>query len=352
MSLPVAFFGADPPGQVLRWLRESDSAILRTLWSRADEARREHVGDEVHLRGLIEISNHCVRGCSYCGLREARRGLVRYRMTHDEVLACARSAGARGYGSVVLQAGEDDGLRRDEVAALVRHIKDDTGLAVTLSLGERDDDDWAAWRAAGADRYLLRFETSDDVLFRRIHPPRAGRAGCRLDMLRRLRSLGYEIGSGVMVGIPGQTWESLARDIILFAQLDLDMIGVGPFLPHPATPLGRASRVGGPEQVPNSEHIVYRVLALARLACPEANIPSTTALATLSRTRGRELGLARGANVIMPNLTPSPYRQAYEIYPGKACANETAGAESETLVAQLAAMGRRPGIGTGARRRC
>lgn len=351
--MPVAsgVLAPDAFGKVLRWLRESNEDALRTLWSRADDTRRERVGDEVHLRGLIEISNHCVRGCAYCGLRATRRGLVRYRMTHDEVLASARCARVRGYGTVVLQAGEDEGLGQRDVSALVRHIKDDTGLAVTLSLGERGEDDWAAWRRAGADRYLLRFETSDESLFRKIHPQLGRRDGSRVDMLQRLRSLGYEIGSGVMVGIPGQTWESLARDVVLFSQLDLDMIGVGPFLPHPGLPLGRHTEPVGTEQVPNTVSVVCRVVALARLVCPEANIPSTTALGTLNKANGREQGLARGANVVMPNLTPPHYRAAYEIYPGKECANEAAGTDHEALVAQLARIGRRPGVGAGGRRR-
>lgn len=351
MPSPGDFQGPGAFERLLGWLRETDDSALQALWACADQVRREHVGDEVHLRGLVELSNHCVRGCTYCGIRAARGQLERYRMAHDEVLECAREARARGYGSMVLQAGEDDGLARDDITSLIRLIKAETDLAVTLSLGERDEQDWAAWREAGADRYLLRFETSDEQLFRRIHPPLGRRGGDRVGMLRRLRALGYEIGSGVMVGIPGQTWESLARDILLFAELDLDMIGVGPFLPHPDTPLGKAVRPQEPTQVPNTEHVVYRVVALARLVCPDANIPSTTALATVNKASGRQLGLARGANVVMPNLTPARYRSKYEIYPDKACTNETADAGHQALVAQLAAMGRRKGTGAGGRRR-
>lgn len=334
---------------ILGWLRELDEARLEGLWAAADEARRRGVGDAVHLRGLIEVSNHCVRACAYCGLRAAHEDLPRYRLSADEVLDCARRAVSLGYGTVVLQAGEDPGLTADRVEDMVRRIKAVTPLAVTLSLGERDDDELARWRAAGADRYLLRFETSNRELFARIHPPRPGRpASDRPALLRRLRALGYETGSGVMVGIPGQAWEDLADDLLLMRELDLDMIGIGPFIAHPDTPLGnRAAAPAGPQQVPADEITTLKAVALARLLCPGANIPSTTALATIDREQGRELGLRRGANIVMPNLTPSAYRALYEIYPGKACMNETAEACSACLAKRIAAIGRAPGTGRG-----
>jgi biotin synthase len=273
---------------------------------------------------LIEISNFCTSRCAYCGLRVSNTALTRYRLSEDEIMACVRQAVDFGYGTVVLQAGEDPGLTREWVAGLVRRIKTETPLAVTLSLGERPEQELLAWRAAGADRYLLRFETSNRPLYDRIHPSPPGRVSDRLGLLPRLREMGYEIGSGVMIGIPGQSYEDLARDIQWFGELDLDMIGVGPFLPHPATPLGDPGLATTAEdQVPSSEEMTYKVIALARLVCPRANIPSTTALATLNRLRGRELGLARGANVVMPNLTPPEYRALYEIYPDKACVRET-----------------------------
>jgi biotin synthase len=271
-------------------------------------------------------------------------------MTDEEVLACARQAVAFGYGTVVLQAGEDPGLRREWITDVVRRIKGETPLAVTLSLGERSDDDLVAWREAGADRYLLRFETSNRELYDHIHPPRPGEASDRLAILRRLGQLGYEVGSGVMIGIPGQTYDDLARDIELFGELELDMIGVGPFLVHPDTPLGDPDfrpLVPEGDQVPNNELMTYKVIALARLVCPRANIPSTTALATLNKRNGRELGLVRGANVVMPNLTPPKYRVHYEIYPNKACLHETAGACQTCLQARIVSLGRDVGAGRG-----
>lgn len=336
--------------QIVGWLRENDPSRLESLWKQADTARREHVGDPVHLRGLVEVSNHCVRRCTYCGLAADRKGLTRYRMSEEEILGCAREAVSLGYGTVVLQSGEDYGLTRKFVAEVVHRIKAETPLAVTLSLGERSDDDLLAWKGAGADRYLLRFETSDPHLYVRIHPSLPERVSDRIAMLQRLRAFGYEIGSGVMVGIPGQTHEILARDILLFRELDLDMIGVGPYLPHPDTPLASAPDAES-DQVARTEQMVYKTVALTRLACPEANIPSTTALATLNKEAGRELGLMRGANIVMPNLTPTRYRALYEIYPNKVCITESASACGACLRSRIQGIGRTVGAGQGGRRR-
>jgi biotin synthase len=313
----------------------------------ADDTRRRHVGDAVYLRGLIEVSNHCVRQCHYCGIRAGNRGVHRYRMTLEEVLDCAHQASRLGYGTVVLQAGEDPGLTRSWVDEVVRRIKGATGLAVTLSLGEREEEDLAAWKAAGADRYLMRFETSRPDLFASIHPPRPGVTCDRLALLRRLREMGYEVGSGALIGIPGQTFGDLARDIELFRELGLDMVGVGPFIAHPQTPLGKRPFPGHGEQVPNSEAMTYKVLALTRWMCPDANLPSTTALATLNLETGRELGLQRGANILMPNLTPEKYRALYEIYPAKACVRETAEKCNACVLMRLASIGRHAGKGAG-----
>jgi len=336
--------------EIVTWLRETEATRLAELWQHADATRQAYVGGEVHLRGLIEFSNYCVRLCAYCGLRALNDEVTRYRMSAEEILACVRQAATLGYGTVVLQSGEDPLTRTEWMADVIRQIKAETPLAVTLSLGERSDEDLAVWRAAGADRYLLRFETSNRVLFDRIHPPRPGVRCDRIAILHRLRELGYEVGSGVMVGIPGQTYDDLARDIELFGELDLDMIGCGPFLPNPQTPLGdREAWESAPEgqQVPNTELMTYKVIALARLMCPRANIPSTTALATINTKNGRELGLVRGANVVMPNLTPPEYRIHYEIYPNKACIHETAQECNQCLRARLQAMGRQIGVGRG-----
>ena len=337
----------DRPG-ILGWLRETDGARLEELWRAADGVRRAHVGDEVHLRGLVEISNHCLRQCAYCGLRADNREITRYRMTADEILACAKQARDFGYGTVVLQSGEDEGLPRDGVADIVRRIKGEVGVAVTLSLGERTLDELRAWREAGADRYLLRFETSNPDLFSRMHPPRPGKRPARMDLLRALAPLGYEAGSGVMIGLPDQSYEDLANDLDLFRELDLDMIGVGPFIVHPATPFGKAGPAQPGRQVPATELMTYKMIALARLLCPDANIPSTTALATRNLDEGRELGLQRGANIVMPNLTPPEYRALYAIYPAKACIRETADLCNRCITGRIHKLGREIGRGPGA----
>ena len=339
--------------EILGWLREMNPERLAELWQRADATRRRHVGDAVHLRGLVEISNHCARQCAYCGLRAGNENLVRYRMLADEIIESAQQAVNFGYGTVVLQGGEDYGISTEWLANIVRQIKKETPLAVTLSLGERPDKDLAAWRKAGADRYLLRFETTDRNLFDEIHPPLGNHACDRIAILRRLREFGFEVGSGIMVGIPGQTYASVANDIALFRGLDLDMIGIGPFIPHPQTPLGSGFNsfpaVNG-EQVPNNELMVYKVVALTRLVRPDANIPATTALTTINKKNGRELGLQRGANVFMPNLTPLKYRRLYEIYPNKACITETGDACNGCLGLRIKGIGRHIGRGTGRRR--
>jgi biotin synthase len=338
--------------EIQDWLHEADETRLIQLWKRADDVRREYVGDAVHLRGLLEVSNYCARNCMYCGIRADNRDLPRYRMTLEEIQEGARQAGEFGYGTVVMQAGEDYGITREWLADVIRWIKLETPLAVTLGMGERPEEDLRAWRQAGADRFLLRFETSDPELYERIHPQLQGEVSDRIALLSLLRSLGYEAGGGVMVGIPGQTYASLASDIALFGELDLDMVGVGPYIPHPATPLASnewESGIADGDQVPNTELMTYKVLALTRLVCPEANLPSTTALATINRHQGRELGLVRGANVVMPNLTPSKHRAMYEIYPAKAGTEAGTREFHDALMRRLEAMGRAAGSGAGGR---
>jgi biotin synthase len=337
------------------WLMERDSAALDTLWRRADDVRCAHVGSDVHLRGLVEVTNHCISRCTYCGIAACAGPLARYRMTHDEILACARQGRDFGFGTIVLQGGLDPGLTGPFIAGVVRAIKGELGLAVTLSLGERSDEELLEWRRAGADRYLLRFETTDPALYSRIHPDLPGTVSDRFGQLLRMRDMGYEIGTGVMVGIPGQTWDTLANDIWAFRGYDMDMIGIGPYLPSPRTPLAGplGAELAAPpaEQVPNDELTTLKTMALTRLVCPGTNIPSTTALSILDSASGRANGLRRGANVIMPNLTPPEYRILYEIYPGKAAVHETADALADKVITLIDDLGRTVGQGPGGRRR-
>lgn len=301
--------------EILRWLTCPDATAL---FARARADRMRTKGNAVFLRGLIELSSVCDRDCLYCGMRHGNPNVHRYAMRDEEILACAAMARDLDFGTVVLQAGECERLwMRERVTELIRRIKGETGQRVTLSLGERSEADTEAWRAAGADRYLLRFETSDRALFARIHPGASvDGPHPRLEQLRRMKAQGYEVGSGIMLGLPGQTLASVADDLLLFAALRLDMVGLGPYLAHPETPLGRDAT---PSEVPVSADFTCRCYALTRLLLPEANIPSTTALSTLDPLHGRTLGLSSGANVFMPNLTPAYYREGYQIYPGKIC---------------------------------
>jgi biotin synthase len=275
------------------------------------------------------------------------REIRRYLMSAEEIVSCAREAAEYGYGTVVIQSGETPRITGPWMAEIIEQIKRETDLAVTLSLGERSIEELKLWKRAGANRYLLRFETSNLELLNRIHPPLAGDGPDRFAVLALLRKLGYEVGSGVMVGIPGQTYDDLTNDVLKFAELDLDMIGLGPYIPHGKTPLGQEAQAAGDDQVPAGEEMTYKVLALARLMCPKANIPSTTALATINLASGRELGLQRGANVVMPNLTPAEYRCLYEIYPSKACIQETAAQCRACMTGRILSIGRTLGAGRG-----
>jgi biotin synthase len=344
----------DPDGRPLdhaaleRWLREDDPARLDALYTAADLTRREHVGDAVHLRGLIELSNICSCRCSYCGIGAELRELRRYRLDEAQVMQSAARAVDRGYGTLVLQAGEDAGLEVGWVARLIERLRRETGLAISLSLGHRPEAELARWREAGADRYLARFETTDPELYAALHP-HAPDVGERVGLLRRLRHLGYQVGSGMLVGLPGQSYASLARDLLLLHQLGLQMVGLGPFLAHPDTPLGRGegpATLDAGQQVPASAEMTCKAVALARLLLPEAHIPSTTALATLG-AEARASGLCRGANVVMPNVGPPELRALYAIYPAKGRVDESLESFDARLRELLADLGRRPGEGHG-----
>lgn len=287
---------------------------LENLYLRADVIRRQQVGDEVHLRGLIEFSNVCVKNCHYCGIRGGNKNIKRYRMPITEIFEAAQLAASFGYRTVVLQSGEDPFYNVDMLADLIAKIKQGNDLAVTLSIGERSREDYQRLFEAGADRFLLRFETSNPTLYSRLHPDSDYYQ--RMKSLVWLREIGYQVGSGIMVGLPGQTLEDLADDILKFKEMELDMIGVGPFISHPDTPL-----VGSPS---GTADLTLKMLALTRIVTANSHIPATTALATLRPADGREKALQAGANVLMPNVTPLKYRDLHELYPAKICIREAA----------------------------
>ncbi len=305
----------------------------------ADRVRRDFVGDEVHLRGLIEFSSYCRQNCMYCGLRRDNERARRYRLSPEEIVALAEKARGAGYPTVVMQSGEDAWFTAERLAEIVARVKA-LGLTVTLSVGERSREEYRLLREAGADRFLLRIETTDRELYERLDPGMSYEN--RLRCLSDLRELGYEVGTGCLVGLPGQTVASLARDVLFFRSIDADMVGIGPLVPNGDTPLGDAA--------PGDMGMVRRMVAAIRLLLPEANIPATTAMETL-QPGAREIMLRSGANVMMPNVTEGEARQSYALYPGKACVADTPEQCRACMEGRIRAMGRTVGRGAGGRRR-
>lgn len=290
----------------------------------ADGKRREVYGDEVFIRGLIEFTNFCKNDCFYCGIRRSNGRAVRYRLTGDEILACCREGHGLGFRTFVLQGGEDPYFTDELLCAVVAGIKEEfPDCAVTLSVGERSRDSYRRLRDAGADRYLLRHETADPAHYGKLHPASLSpdnRKKCLFD----LKSLGYQVGSGFMVGSPYQTPENIVADLRFLQELDPDMIGIGPFISHADTPFAGFAN--------GTAAMTLKLISVLRLMFPRALIPATTALGTVD-PRGREKGLAAGANVVMPNLSPVRVRKLYELYDNKICTGE----ESAQCVACLRA---------------
>jgi len=269
--------------------------------------RKDRCGDAVHVRGIIEFSNHCCRNCLYCGLRRDNRKLTRYRMGEDEIVERARWISSTGIRTIVLQSGDDFHYTGTMICRVIERIKEKDDVAVTLSLGERPFDDYRDFRVAGADRYLLKHETANGERYKSLHPGQSLEK--RLRILAFLREIGYQIGAGNIVGLPGQTTEDLCKDILLLEKLDTDMASVGLFIPQHNTPLSHYPRGDIPTAL--------RVLALVRIATQNSHMPVTTAIVTADPERGLMRGLKAGANVIMPDYTPDPYRKEYVIYDGK-----------------------------------
>jgi biotin synthase len=290
---------------------------------------RRHFGNRVYVRGIIEFSNYCRKGCLYCGINKANKNTGRYRLSLEEIVDAAAFMKKQGVLTVVLQSGEDPGCDGLVIEA-VKKIKNDLNMAVTLSVGERDRDVYLEFLLAGADRYLLRIETTDPDLFKKLHPD--DDLVYRKQCLYTLKKLGYEVGTGIMVGLPGQSCESLAGDLLFFKGLNPAMVGIGPFLPHQDTPLRG--------QKNTDIFLTLKTLALIRLLLPKANLPATTAMGTMDPT-GRQQALRIGANVIMPNFTPSKYRENYKLYDNKICLSEEYGKCAACTAGIAAAAGKR-----------
>jgi biotin synthase len=272
-----------------------------------------HFGNRVFIRGIIEFSNYCCKGCFYCGINKTNKNVGRYRLSLEEILAATVYMKKQGALTAVLQSGEDPENDKLVIAA-VKRIKNDLNMAITLSVGERNGKVYREFLNAGADRYLLRIETTDPDLFKNLHPD--DNLEFRIQCLYNLKKLGYEVGTGIMVGLPGQSLESIAGDLLFFKKLNPAMVGIGPFLPHQDTPL---------RGYKNTDiFLTLKTLALIRLILPQSNLPATTAMGTIDPT-GRQQALKIGANVIMPNFTPSKYRENYKLYDNKICVSEEYG---------------------------
>lgn len=298
------------------------------LFDIADKVRKKFVGDEVHLRGLIEFSNYCKQNCLYCGFRRDNKAVTRFRLEEEQIIKFATDAANQGYKTVVLQSGEDPFYTIDKMKRILSKIKK-LGLAITLSIGEKTFEEYEAYKKAGADRFLIRIETTDKDLYAKLDPDMDWQN--RLRCIEDLRKLGYEVGTGCLVGIPEQTLESLADDILFFKEINADMVGIGPFIPNENTPL--KDEKGG------SFELAIKVMAITRLLLPDANIPATTAMETLN-PNGRIIALQSGANVVMPNVTQGDYRKFYEIYPGKICVNDTPEKCRGCISGKIASIGR------------
>ena len=322
--------GRDLPDEALKSLLDGEADA--DLASAADAVRREVYGDAVYVRGLIEISNFCKNDCLYCGIRKSNRETERYRLSDGEILACCREGHALGFRTFVLQGGEDGAFTDERLCALIRRIKTEfPGDAVTLSLGERSRRSFEALFEAGADRYLLRHETASSGHYARLHPASQTLEN-RLRCLSDLKEIGFQVGSGFMVGSPFQTTDDLICDLRFLQKLRPDMIGIGPFIPHHSTPFSGYAN--------GSLELTLRLVSVLRLMFPYALIPATTALGTVA-PNGRERGLRAGANVVMPNLSPSETRKKYELYDNKICTGEEAAQCIECMKKRVEAAGYR-----------
>jgi len=308
------------------------------LFARADKVRREIYGDEVYIRGLIEISNYCKNNCLYCGIRSGNPKPLRYRLSPEDILECCAEGYTLGFRTFVLQGGEDPYYTDELLTDLLKEIKSRyPDCAITLSLGERSFESYKKLRKAGADRYLLRHETATDCHYSQLHPENM-QLGSRKECLFNLKKLGFQVGSGFMVGSPYQTTEHLIADLRFLQELNPHMIGIGPFISHSETPFAGFEN--------GSVELTVRLVAILRLMFPGTLLPATTALGTL-HPRGREMALKAGANVVMPNLSPKAVRKLYEIYENKLATGEEAAESVNNLKKQVEKAGYRVTVARG-----
>ena len=305
-------------------LSEEDLKILLTtlneeeeeyLYKNAREVADSIYGKSVFLRGLIEFSNYCKNDCLYCGIRRSNKNIERYRIGIDEIVSCADKGYELGFRTIVLQSGEDLSYSDKDICTMVSKIKENhKDVAVTLSLGEKSKESYKAYRDAGADRYLLRHESGIKEHYEKLHPKEMSFDN-RIRCLYDLKDLGFQVGCGIMVGTPYQTYDYIAKDLLFMKEFDPQMIGIGPFIPHKDTPF-KDEKMGGFKDT-------LHLLSIIRLMIPNVLLPATTALGTINPL-GREMGIKAGANVVMPNLSPTAYRDKYMLYDGKICTGDEA----------------------------
>ncbi|KDR96695.1 iron-only hydrogenase maturation protein HydE [Peptoclostridium litorale DSM 5388] len=295
-------------------LQNMDSESEKQLFEYSSMLKTKHYGKSVYMRGLIEFTNFCKQDCLYCGIRRSNSNAERYRLSKEEILRCCEEGHVLGYRTFVLQGGEDSHYDDSKIIDLIKLIKSNfPDSAVTLSIGEKSFESYKSYYDAGADRYLLRHETASKRLYEQLHPGMSFEN--RINCLKNLKKIGFQTGAGFMVGLPGQTNEDLAKDLVFLKEVKPEMVGIGPYIPHPNTPIGKNS--GG------SLEKTLIMLALARLLLPDVLLPSTTALGTIDPL-GREKALNAGANVVMPNLSPTNMRKKYELYADKICTGDEA----------------------------
>lgn len=326
--------GYDPDLEDLKVIVSLEGSEADYLFQAADRVREKYCGDEVQVRAIIEFSNHCRCLCAYCGLNAENKSVKRYRMTIQEIVENAREAIDAGYKTLVLQSGEDMWYTSDKVCTIVKKIKEIDDVAITLSMGERSYEEYKAFKEAGADRYLIKHETADENLYNSLHPHSSFKS--RVQCLKDLKDLGFQTGSGFMIGIPGQTYETIAKDIMLLKKIGVHMAGIGPFIPHPLTPLRSA--------VTGSTFNTLKAVAASRIVLKDAMLPATTSLGVVD-SKSRNLVFASGANVIMQKVEPYKYRRLYDIYPKPYGSELTVKEEREKLNEYIKSFGR--GIGTG-----
>lgn len=324
---------------IIRLLSLKERTDIDQLYAAAYAEKLKHSGKKVFFRGIIEFSNICSKNCYYCGIRKSNKETPRYFLKIEEIIEAATFAYEQGYGSIVLQSGErEDAEFVEFVEKVLREIKKigNGAIGITLSVGEQTEDVYKRWFDAGAHRYLLRVETTNRELYKTLHPADHSFIR-RVECLNIMKKLGYQVGTGVMIGLPGQTIEDLADDVLFFKETGVHMIGMGPFIPHHQTPL--SDSIQDFENIKDEQlELGLKMIAVTRLVLKNVNIASTTALQALSET-GRELGLLSGANVIMPNLTDTKYRSGYQLYDNKPNLNENAGISMSCLEVSIKSIG-------------